>query len=85
MPATDDFAALHDAFAQRKPEVGAEIFDGINAVVPAEERDIESCDFNRVAETFVRAVLRGWRPVPTYRPRRNVILSASEKRFENRY
>ena len=52
MPAADDFADLHDAFAQRKPKVWTEIFEGINAVVPAEQRDIEPGDFNRMTETF---------------------------------
>ena len=52
MPATDDFADLHDAFAQRKPKMWTKIFEGINAVVPAEQRDIEPGDFNRMTETF---------------------------------
>ena len=52
MPATDHFATLDNALAQRKAEMRTEIFDGINAVVPTEERDIESGDFDRMTETF---------------------------------
>src|SRR5262249_2305907 len=36
MPATDHFSRLHDAFAQWKSEVWTEIFDRVNAFIPAE-------------------------------------------------
>ena len=52
MPATDDFTELHDPFAQWKTKMWAEILDGINAVVPAEQRDLEPGDFDRMTETF---------------------------------
>src|SRR5262245_7279419 len=40
MPATDDLAHLHNPFAQWKTEVRAQILYRIDAVVPAEQRDV---------------------------------------------
>src|SRR5437764_15130800 len=36
VPAADHFTGLHNAFAERKSEMGAQVLDGVNAVVPAE-------------------------------------------------
>ena len=52
VPAADHFAGLNDAFTQGKSEMRAEVLDGINGVVPAKERDLQSGDFDRMAETF---------------------------------
>jgi hypothetical protein len=52
VPAADHLAGLNDAFTQRKSEMRAEVLDGINGVVPAKERDLQSGDFDRMAETF---------------------------------
>ncbi len=52
VPAADHFARLHDAFTQRKSEMRTKILDGINGVVPAKERQIETRNLDRVAEPF---------------------------------
>ena len=52
VPAADHFAGLHNALTQRKSEMGAEVLDGINAVIPAEKRDIKSSGSDRMTETF---------------------------------
>jgi hypothetical protein len=54
MPAADHLAGLHDAFTQGKSQMRAEVFHGINAVVPAKERDVQSGDFDRMTKTFRR-------------------------------
>src|SRR5262245_15439645 len=54
VPAADHVAGLHDAFTQGESEMRTEIFDGINAVVPAKERDLQSGDFHRMTKTFRR-------------------------------
>ena len=35
VPAADHFAHLHDAFAQRKSEMWAQVFDRVNTVIPS--------------------------------------------------
>src|SRR5205085_8022711 len=52
MPAADYFTELHDAFAQWKPEMRTEILDGIDAIIPAEEGNIEALGFHRVTKAF---------------------------------
>ena len=54
MPRTDNLAFLDDAFAQREAQVWTEILDGIDAVVPAKDRDIQPVGFDGMAETFRR-------------------------------
>jgi hypothetical protein len=52
MPAAYYFTGLHDAFAERESKVGTKILDGVNAIIPAKEGDIQAIGFHRVPESF---------------------------------
>lgn len=52
MPAADNFAGLHNAFTERKSKVRTEIFNGVNAIVPLKQGNLEPCNLDRMAETF---------------------------------
>ena len=43
VPAANNLSCLDDAFTQWKSEVGAEVFNRVNGVVPAKQCDIEAC------------------------------------------
>ena len=64
VPATDDFTQLHDSFAERKSEVRAEIFDRINRIVPAEQRDVQTSRLYGVTETLRWKVGQAGDPCP---------------------
>ena len=54
VPAADHLALLHDALAERESQVWAQVFNSVNAVIPAEQRDVQAIEFNGVAQAFRR-------------------------------
>jgi len=54
MPATDHFSGLHESFTEWKAQVRAQILDSVDAVVPAEEREVQPFGFGGVAKSFSR-------------------------------
>jgi len=54
MPTTDDLAGLHNSFAEREPEMGTQIFDGMNAVIPPEKCEVQTLGSHGVPQAFGR-------------------------------
>ena len=54
VPAADHLALLHDSLAERETQVWTQVFDGVNVVIPAEQRNVQTVDFNGVSQTFRR-------------------------------
>ena len=64
VPAADDVALLHDAFAQWKAQVRAKIFDGVNASFPSKQRNADAIGFNGVPEAIGGEVGNGRNAYP---------------------
>jgi hypothetical protein len=53
MPAANDFAVLHDAFAQGESEVRTKVFDSVDSIVPAENCEVETVGLYGEPKTFL--------------------------------
>ena len=54
MPSADHFAGLHQTFAQRKAEVRAKVFDGVQAIIASEYRDPQTFSLDGMAKALSR-------------------------------
>ena len=54
MPTTNDDTLLHDTFSQRKSQVGTEIFESVEGLVPLKQSDVEPLDLDVAPHTVFR-------------------------------
>jgi hypothetical protein len=52
MPAADDFAHLHDAFAQGEAKMRAQVLDREHAIIPLEQGNVQALGFHGMSDAL---------------------------------
>ncbi len=64
MPTTNNDTILRNTLCQRKTQVGAEIFDRIEGLIPLEKSDVQSLNFEAMSHPVFGNILDGPRTDP---------------------